>query len=115
MLWICTISGLLIIQYIVHKNEWKKGSNPFIRVEGRSMNRMPLYTFSAFFFKNGILLNIEMLYLEVSPDKVAHNASLRLLVHSESLLSQIHRHFSSLILIDNELIVFDEFLIMAFF
>ena len=110
MLWICTISGLLIIQYIVHKNEWKKGSNPFIRVEGRSMNRMPLYTFSAFFFKNGILLNIEMLYLEV-----AHNASLRLLVHSESLLSQIHRHFSSLILIDNELIVFDEFLIMAFF
>ena len=66
MLWICTISGLLIIQYIVHKNEWKKGSNPFIRVEGRSMNRMPLYTFSSFFFKNGILLNIEMLYLEVS-------------------------------------------------
>lgn len=48
----------------MHKNEWKKGSNPFIRVEGRSMNRMPLYTFSSFFFKNGILLNIEMLYLE---------------------------------------------------
>ena len=51
---------------IYSAQEWKKGSNPFIRVEGRSMNRMPLYTFSSFFFKNGILLNIEMLYLEVS-------------------------------------------------